>query len=62
LKKVEKAGGKVAMPKQEVGQNMGWIGAFLDTEGNLMGFHEVPKKAPAKKAVKKVAVKKAAKK
>ena len=53
-----KAGGTVALPKQEIGQGMGWIAAFLDTEGNLMGFHEVAprivlKKAPAKKAAKK---------
>ncbi|MEP7365261.1 MAG: VOC family protein [Acidobacteriota bacterium] len=67
MKKVVKAGGTVAMPKTEIGSNMGWVAAFQDTEGNLMGFHESApppspeKKAPAKKAVKK-AVKKAAKK
>ena len=56
MAKVVKAGGKVALPKQEIGNNMGWIGAFMDTEGNLMGFHQMSKvaaKAPAKKAVKK---------
>jgi predicted enzyme related to lactoylglutathione lyase len=36
LRKVEKAGGKLALPKQEIGQGMGWIAAFHDTEGNLM--------------------------
>lgn len=66
MKKVEKAGGKVALPKMEIGNNMGWIAAFQDTEGNLMGFHQmsrpaVTEKKPAKKAVKKAA-KKAAKK
>lgn len=65
LKKVEKAGGKIALPKMEIGNNMGFIGAFQDTEGNLMGFHQMPpppKAAkPAKKAIKK-AVKKAIKK
>ena len=60
LKKVEKAGGKVALPKQEIGQGMGWIGAFIDTEGNLMGFHQMAAAAPVKAAKK--AVKKAAKK
>ena len=38
---------------------------FKDTEGNIMGFHEAPKKTAAKKAVKKAAPKpkkKAAKK
>jgi predicted enzyme related to lactoylglutathione lyase len=55
LKKVEKAGGVVAVPKTEIGEGMGWIAAFKDTEGNIMGFHEspktppVPKKAAAKK-------------
>ena len=58
LKKVEKAGGVVAMPKMEIGQGMGWIAAFKDTEGNLMGFHEAPKQPTAKKAVKKTAAKK----
>lgn len=66
IKKVEKAGGKVALPKMEIGNNMGWIAAFQDTEGNLMGFHQMPppaapEKKPARKAVKKAA-KKAAKK
>jgi predicted enzyme related to lactoylglutathione lyase len=56
-KKVEKAGGKIALPKQEIGNHMGWIAAFLDTEGNLMGFHEMPKKAPVKKAAGRKAVK-----
>ena len=35
---------------------MGWIAAFNDTEGNMMGFHE----APRKPVVKKKPVKKAA--
>jgi len=53
LKKVEKAGGVVIMPKTEIAPGMGWIAAFKDTEGNIMGFHESPKQPPAKKAVKK---------
>jgi predicted enzyme related to lactoylglutathione lyase len=58
LQKVERAGGVVVMPKKEIGQNMGWIAAFKDTEGNTMGFHEAPSKPavktkPAKKAAKK---------
>jgi predicted enzyme related to lactoylglutathione lyase len=63
LKKVEKAGGKVALPKMEIGSNMGWIAAFMDTEGNLMGFHQAGAAPPpaGKKAARK-AVKKAAKK
>ena len=59
LQKVEQAGGVVVMPKTEIGTNMGWIAAFKDTEGNIMGFHEVPKKPAAKKApIKKAAAKK----
>jgi uncharacterized protein len=53
LKKVEKAGGKVAMPKMEIGEGMGWIAAFQDTEGNLMGFHQMPPKPAGKKTAKK---------
>ena len=57
-KKVEKAGGVIVMAKTEIGQGMGWIAAFQDTEGNIMGFHEVPKRPAVKKAVKKTAAKK----
>ena len=57
-KKVEKAGGVVVLPKQEIAPGMGWIAAFKDTEGNIMGFHEMPKKLAAKRAVKKAVAKK----
>ena len=48
----------MAMTKTEIGVGMGWIAAFQDTEGNLMGFHQPPtkpavRKKPAKKAAKK---------
>ena len=43
-KKVEAAGGTIALPKTEIGSGMGWVAAFKDTEGNLLGFHETPKK------------------
>jgi predicted enzyme related to lactoylglutathione lyase len=65
LARVTKAGGAICMPKTEIGQGMGWIAAFQDTEGNMMGFHQGPKQPAAKKSTKKVAkkvVKKAAKK
>ena len=58
LKKVAKAGGVVAMPKTEIGEGMGWVAAFKDTEGNLMGFHENPKKPTARKPGKKPALNK----
>ena len=57
-KKVVKAGGVVALPKMQVGPGMGWIAAFKDTEGNMMGLHQAAKKPAAKKAVKKSAAKK----
>jgi predicted enzyme related to lactoylglutathione lyase len=57
-KKVEKAGGVVVLPKTEIGTGMGWIAAFKDTEGNIMGFHQSPPKPAVKKAVKKAAAKK----
>lgn len=60
LRKVEAAGGSVCMPKTEIGTGMGWIAAFQDTEGNMMGFHQPPSK-PATKAKPKAA-RKAAKK
>ena len=45
LAKVVAAGGTVALPRMEIGQGMGWIAAFKDTEGNILGFHQSPKKA-----------------
>jgi predicted enzyme related to lactoylglutathione lyase len=43
-RKVEAAGGAIILPKQEIGQGMGWIAAFKDTEGNVLGFHQVAPK------------------
>lgn len=39
-KKIEAAGGKVAMPKFSIA-GMAWQGYFLDTEGNTFGIHQV---------------------
>ena len=38
-KKIEAAGGKVAMPKFAL-PGMAWQGYFLDTEGNTFGVHQ----------------------
>jgi predicted enzyme related to lactoylglutathione lyase len=57
-KKVEQAGGVIAMPKTEIGEQMGWIAAFKDTEGNIMGLHQAPAKLASKKSAKKTAAKK----
>jgi predicted enzyme related to lactoylglutathione lyase len=43
LKKIEKAGGKIVMKKQEV-MGMGLYARILDTEGNLIGVWETIKK------------------
>lgn len=40
LPEIEKNGGELCMPKTSIGENMGYIAAFKDTEGNLMGLHE----------------------
>lgn len=44
LKTIKANGGVISLEKQEIGKGMGWIAAFQDTEGNLMGLHEAPKK------------------
>lgn len=38
LAKVETAGGKITMPKTDIGEN-GFIAQFIDTEGNKMALH-----------------------
>ena len=67
---VHAQGGKVVLPKQEIGGGMGWIAAFMDPENNLIGLHQagpnvqrMMAKTPARKtAARKAAPKKAAKK
>lgn len=38
LGRVESAGGKVVMPKTDIGEN-GYMAQFLDTEGNKIALH-----------------------
>jgi predicted enzyme related to lactoylglutathione lyase len=40
LNKVESAGGKIAMPKTDIGEN-GFVAYFIDTEGNKVGLHSM---------------------
>jgi uncharacterized protein len=40
LAKVEKAGGKILMPKTSIGEN-GFMAHFLDTEGNRIALHSM---------------------
>ncbi|MRG45202.1 VOC family protein [Chitinophaga sp. SYP-B3965] len=41
LDRVEKAGGKVIMPKKQVSPSFGCLGAFEDTEGNVIQLHSM---------------------
>ena len=43
-KKIEDAGGKVAMPKFAI-PGVAWQGYFLDTEGNTFGIHQADSNA-----------------
>ena len=40
LSKVEAAGGKVIMPKTNIGEH-GFMAQFIDTEGNSVAFHSL---------------------
>ncbi len=39
LSKIEDAGGRVVMPKTEIGGENGYMAFFVDSEGNRMGLH-----------------------
>ncbi len=39
LDRVEKSGGKVAMPKTKISDDIGFMAFFTDTEGNYIGLH-----------------------
>jgi predicted enzyme related to lactoylglutathione lyase len=39
LSKVEAAGGKVTMPKGKISDEIGYMGFFIDTEGNAVALH-----------------------
>jgi len=41
LGRVESAGGKIAVPKTEIGNNFGFFAHFVDTEGNKVGLHSM---------------------
>lgn len=40
LSRIEKAGGKIVLPKTSIGEN-GFMAQFLDTEGNRVAFHSM---------------------
>jgi uncharacterized protein len=41
LKTITANGGITILPKQEIDKDMGWLAAFKDTEGNVMGLIEM---------------------
>jgi uncharacterized protein len=43
LDKVESAGGKIMVPKTEISPDYGYMAVIIDTEGNRIAFHSVPK-------------------
>lgn len=43
LDKVEAAGGKILVPKTEISPEYGYMAVLLDTEGNRIALHSVPK-------------------
>ena len=41
LDRVEAAGGKVVMPKTLIRDDVGYMGLFSDSEGNIVGLHSM---------------------
>ena len=39
--KIEANGGKIVIPKTEIGPDMGFYAVFTDTEGNKLGLHSL---------------------
>src|SRR5689334_4235955 len=42
IDKIEKAGGKIIVPKTQISAEYGYMAVFLDTEGNRIALHSVP--------------------
>lgn len=42
LDKVESAGGKVVVPKTQISPEYGYMGVFIDSEGNRIAVHSIP--------------------
>lgn len=40
-KKIEAKGGKILVPKTEIGPDMGFYALFIDSEGNKVGLHSI---------------------
>jgi predicted enzyme related to lactoylglutathione lyase len=42
LDRIEKAGGKIIVPKTEISPDYGYMAVFIDSEGNRIALHSVP--------------------
>jgi uncharacterized protein len=42
LDRIENAGGKVVVPKTQISPEYGYMGVFIDSEGNRVALHSVP--------------------
>lgn len=54
---IQANGGLIVLPKQEIGQGMGWISAFKDPENNIIGLHQTAPAPASKRSAKKPAKK-----
>ena len=46
LDRIETAGGKVVVPKTQISPEYGYMGVFMDCEGNRVALHSVPQPQP----------------
>jgi uncharacterized protein len=42
LDRIEKAGGKILVPKTQISPEYGFMAMFIDTEGNRIALHAIP--------------------
>ena len=42
LDRIEAAGGKILVPITEISPEIGYMGVFMDTEGNRVALHAIP--------------------
>jgi uncharacterized protein len=42
LDRIEAAGGKILVPKTEISPEIGYMGVFMDSEGNRVALHAIP--------------------
>jgi uncharacterized protein len=42
LNRIEKAGGKILVPKTQISPEYGYMAVFMDSEGNRVALHSIP--------------------